>query len=670
MCLINQRLLVRIAMSCIAGGIFYAGCATAQTPAASAQRLPVELFTQNAEFMSPKLSPNGKFIGMLIAVKGGAVKLAVMDLATNKPAIVGDFVDADIGSFHWVNDERLVYDVADRQTAQGDLFSGPGLYAVNRDGTQFRRLVTRETSWITEHKIAASELPWDTFFFSTVGDNSTDDIFVRHTNFTNTREVESVGLRRLNTRTGRSVSVERPARARSWLIDRDGVPRVTTTVQGTVETVLYRESASTPWAKIAEFEAFSVEGFSPDFFSPDGKLYVLKRGKNQDKAALYLFDFDKKKVQPDPVVSLVDYDFTGGFEYTKSRLLGVHYETDAHATTWFDEDFKKYQKAVDEKLSGTVNELNAPLRAETPFVLVTSYSDTQPELFFLFDTKTSALTLLGRSHTGIDATKMATKDLTHFKARDGLTIPAWLTLPKDGPKKNLPMVVLIHGGPYLRGGSWKWESDAQFLASRGYAVLEPEFRGSTGFGWKHFNAGWKQWGLGMQNDVADGTRWAIAEQIADPKRICIAGASYGGYATLMGLINDPDLYRCGINWLGVTDIDLMYSINWSDSSDQWKKYGMPRLVGDREKDATQFKATSPLLRAAEIRQPLLLAYGGADRRVPIKHGTSFRDAVMLTNPNVEWVEYPEEGHGWHLVKNRIDFLTRMEKFLDRNIGEP
>jgi dipeptidyl aminopeptidase/acylaminoacyl peptidase len=175
----------------------------------------------------------------------------------------------------------------------------------------------------------------------------------------------------------------------------------------------------------------------------------------------------------------------------------------------------------------------------------------------------------------------------------------------------------------------------------------------------------------MQHDVADGARWAIAQGIADPKRICIAGASYGGYATLMGLVNDPDLYKCGVNWVGVTDINLMYTGTWfgeSDASTDWKEYGMPELIGDPVKDAAQLKATSPIEQAARIKQPILLAYGGSDRRVPISHGRKFYDAVKATNRNVQWVEYPEEGHGWHLEKNRIDFWTRVEKFLDKNIG--
>nr|WP_283254459.1 alpha/beta fold hydrolase [Ramlibacter paludis] len=260
-------------------------------------------------------------------------------------------------------------------------------------------------------------------------------------------------------------------------------------------------------------------------------------------------------------------------------------------------------------------------------------------------------------------------DLVRFAARDGLQIPAWLTVPKGTPKgKKMPMVVLVHGGPWVRE-EWEWKADSQFLASRGYVVLEPEFRGSDGFGFDHLRRGFKQWGLAMQNDVADATRWAIAQGIADPARICIAGASYGGYATLMGLVNDPDLYKCGISWAGVSDLTLKYEVTWSDSPEAYKLYGMPVLVGDKDKDAAQFKATSPIEQAARVKQPLLLAHGNADRRVPIIHSVKLRDALAKTNPQVEWVEYADEGHGWKLVPNRIDWWTRVEKFLQKNIGQ-
>jgi dipeptidyl aminopeptidase/acylaminoacyl peptidase len=232
------------------------------------------------------------------------------------------------------------------------------------------------------------------------------------------------------------------------------------------------------------------------------------------------------------------------------------------------------------------------------------------------------------------------------------------------------MVVLVHGGPWARGGHLAWNREVQFLATRGYAVLQPEFRGSEGFGREHFEAGWKQWGQAMQDDVADGTRWAIDQGVADPKRICIAGASYGGYATLMGLVKNPELYRCGVDWVGVTDINLLYDLRFTRTSQEAKTYGLPVLIGDQSKDAAMLKANSPLENASKIKQPLLLAYGGKDRTVPIDHGEKFYKAVKEVNPKVEWIEYPEEGHGWRYERTSLDFWARVEKFLAENLGKP
>jgi dipeptidyl aminopeptidase/acylaminoacyl peptidase len=171
----------------------------------------------------------------------------------------------------------------------------------------------------------------------------------------------------------------------------------------------------------------------------------------------------------------------------------------------------------------------------------------------------------------------------------------------------------------------------------------------------------------MQDDVADTLAWAVNQGWADPKRACIAGASYGGYAAMMGAVTQGDLFKCAINWVGVTDIGLLSSINWSDASDEWKNYGMKRLVADPVADAEQSRKTSPLARAAEIRMPLLMAYGGEDIRVPLKHGTEMKSALRSDQP-LEWVVYPDEGHGWFNLKTNEDFWGRVERFLDRNIG--
>jgi dipeptidyl aminopeptidase/acylaminoacyl peptidase len=199
--------------------------------------------------------------------------------------------------------------------------------------------------------------------------------------------------------------------------------------------------------------------------------------------------------------------------------------------------------------------------------------------------------------------------------------------------------------------------------------VEPEYRGSSGFGYEHFAAGFRRWGLAMQDDLADAAQWAIDKGFADPKRIAIAGASYGGYATLMALIRNPELFRCGFEWVGVTDINLMFNVAWSDTTEAAKKYGMKTLIGDPVADAAQFKKTSPLQNADRLKQPLLIAYGTDDYRVPMVHGLKFRDAVVKGNSNVEWVEYRDEGHGWHALKDNNDFWTRVEKFLAKNLPQ-
>jgi dipeptidyl aminopeptidase/acylaminoacyl peptidase len=230
------------------------------------------------------------------------------------------------------------------------------------------------------------------------------------------------------------------------------------------------------------------------------------------------------------------------------------------------------------------------------------------------------------------------------------------------------MVVLVHGGPWVRLPDWKWDAQVQFLNARGYAVLQPQFRGTAGLGSKHLRSSWRQWGRSMQADLADATRWAIEQGMADPKRIAIMGASYGGYAALMGLVRDPGLFRVGVAWVGVTDLDLMYGAYWSDFSSDVKRYGLPKLLGDRVNDAAELRENSPITHAGKITQPLLLAYGERDRRVPIEHGSRLRRALPDSNKNVEWITYSKEGHGWRELATQIDFWSRTAAFLDKHLA--
>jgi dipeptidyl aminopeptidase/acylaminoacyl peptidase len=659
-------------------GLLLGAAQPQQAGAAPASALPpLEHFFANPKFAAPKLSPNGKYLAARISAKGERDWLSVLDLDSNKVTIVAQLRGADIDRFEWVNNERLVFDSTDARSGDGEIMYGPGLYAVNRDGKGFRQLADR-TGEIGLDDSRRNLQPWNTFMLHQPGPQDSDWIYVTSPIFDPVyHHAHDFGLLRLNTVNGLASRVEKPGSPErgGWLLDHQGEPRLVTVTapddDSDNDTIYYRDSAKSPWRKLAEQKIVGKQpdAFEPLAFGPDGTLYVV--GGNDDTDNLYVYDLKAGKLAGAPLVALKGYDFSGGLIMDQHKLLGVRYTSDAHATLWFDARMKAVQQAVDALLPNTANLVTPPVRPESPWMLVDAYSDVQPHTYLVFDSDKKTLRRVGSNYGEIKPEQMGTQDLVHYKARDGLEIPAWLTLPA-GKSKNLPLVVLVHGGPQVRGASWGWDPEVQFLASRGYAVLQPEYRGSTGFGDHHFRAGWKQWGLKMQDDIADGAKWAIAQGTADPRRICIAGASYGGYATLMGLINDPQLYRCGVEWAGVTDINLLYDGHWrfdSDFSERWKKFGMPELVGDQVKDAAQLKATSPLLQASRIKQPLLLAYGGSDRRVPLVHGTRFRDAVRAGNSEVEWIEYLEEGHGWYLPENRIDFWGRVEKFLARNIGD-
>lgn len=639
---------------------------------------PIAHFFENASFSQARLSPDARSLALRVSRSDKRYQLAMMDLVTREITSVAGVANADIGRFEWVNSKRLVFNLTDSATGVGEHDQAPGLFAVNRDGSDLRPLVERTSrEGVFEGGASAIKpktLKYNNYLVMQKGKQDSDFVYLISPNFATSEAAEVTDLRRLNTVTGDVQTVARPANTVSWLLDHQGEPRIAVSWFKELMTVHYREPATGLWRALTSYNPYKSEGrdYDPLAFGPDGTLYVEAYGQG-DTLALHTVDLATGKLSAEPVVRTKGYDFSGALITNAGKLLGLRVTTDAKATVWFDASMKKIQQAVDTELPATINLISVAARPETPWVLVDSYSDALPHTLMLFNTETGAFSKVGSSQPKIQAAQMGAQELVHYKARDGREIPAWLTLPPGANKKNLPLVVLVHGGPFMRGNEWEWDADRQFLATRGYAVLEPEFRGSTGFGYAHFKAGWKQWGLTMQDDIADGTRWAIAQGYAHPRRVCIAGASYGGYAALMGLVNDPDLYKCAINWVGVTDLNLMYNGHWSFESDmeeRYVKYGMPELVGDQVKDAAQLRATSPLKQAARITQPLLMAYGGSDRRVPSLHGERFRDAVRKHNPNVEYIAYPAEGHGWHLPETRIDFWTRVEKFLDQHIGKP
>lgn len=626
--------------------------------AAHAAGAPVspEPYFKNADLDKAQLSPSGTLLAALAPVNGRKALVAI-DLQTRKPRVVTTIDGHDIRSFQWVNDTRLVFDVWDLQSGLGEQRGG-GLFGIDVDGTNFRILAPTAKSLRDR-----GQFVYRYTRLARVLDDGSDDVLV----LSNERSERWVDMYRLNTRDGRKTLLTDtwPGDPVHWVADRQGVVRgaLTTEKGGLTNRSWWRPSGDAKWQMIGEY-GLRDGSVVPIAFDGDGSL-IVGSDVGRETVALYRFDTATMAVgellaaHPRADLRRVIYD------RRESKVVGVYHDGGRPGIAWFDEDWARLAATVDRALPDRFNWIS---RGTANRMLVTSTSDTDPGSWYLLDLDTRKLEFLAAERSDIRPSEMPKREPVRYKARDGLEIPAILTLPKGREAKNLPLVLYVHGGPYVRGTRWTWSSEAAYLAGLGYAVLEPDFRGSDGWGRKFFQAGWKQWGLAMQDDLVDGVDWLAARGTIDAKRVCIMGASYGGYAVMMGLARDPDRFRCGINYVGVTDIGMMFSVAWSDlASSDWIKYSAKELIGDPDRDAARFKATSPLANAAKIRSPVLMAYGGEDYRVPIVHGERMRDALAENKTPVEWVVYPEEGHGFLLETNRFDFYDRVAKFLARHL---
>ncbi len=604
-------------------------------------------FFGHADFSEVQLSPSGRYLAAAVPAQG-RLRLAVVDLDAGTSRIVTSVDGEDVRAIQWVNENRLIFGVADLQAELGAQTAG-GLYAVNRDGSESRQLAGHRFTGL---------LP--------LLDDGSDDVLILSNEF----NLHYPDVYRLNTRTGRSqlVTAGRPGDVISWVADAKGDVRAAVTIEkGTTRRVFWRASGDGAWVELGTYE-LGVPRMSPVAFDADGTLLVAS-DIGRDTAAIYRYDVQRKALG-EVVAAHAEADLTGDLvrDPNSRRIVGIRYQGEKPGTAWFDPEWARLQKTVDASLPDHVNRIER--RGNR--VLIESFSDRDPGAYYLLDLAKRRIEPVGILRKAINPAEMPKREFVRYKARDGLEIPAYLTLPPNKQAKGLPLVMYVHGGPWVRGGYWRWRPAPAYLASLGYAVLEPDFRGSTGWGRKLYLAGWKQWGLAMQDDLNDGMDWLAAQGIIDPRHACIMGASYGGYAVMMGLARDPERWRCGINYVGVTDINLMFDVTWSDTAGTDSlRYAARELIGDPDNDAARLQAASPLRNAGKITKPVLMAYGTADRRVPLIHGEQMRDALVARNVPVEWVTYTDEGHGFLLEANRFDFYRRVTDFLARNIqGAP
>ena len=654
------------AMAVAISAVVHDGARAADASAPATAAPPTSAFFAPEHFLRPALSPDGTSLALLANNAAGRRQLVIADTADlTRLKAISTFGNADIVAVRWLDDKRLMFSVTDEQAAYWDRDSG-GRFAIDKDGSN---------AMLLNGRVVASTFARPRAGMGRVErrlDDGSGNVVVSYWKRKYSEWSDSYP-ELYDTRKGQSTPIltgQIPLGIQDWLVDGQGHIRAAMGERDAQRFLTVRQPDGT-WVERAHLDTYAIGGSDLYVHSiaVDGQAYATQAGSDAARSrGFYRLNLDTGRTDAQPLLNAPGFDIDPELieNQRTHKVVGAHIRTDADSTVWFDPELKALQDKVDALLPGLVNRIDVAECGCAQRVLVTSSSDRQPPLYFLFDRADGKLTPIGSARPDIQARQMAMTDFYRIKARDGLEIPVWVTRPRG--KGPFPAVVLVHGGPWVRGWDWAWEPESQFLAAHGYLVVRPEFRGSTGYGGQLFEAGFRQWGLKMQDDVADATRWASAQGLADPKRTCIAGASYGGYATLMGLVRYGDLYQCGVAWAAVTDINLMFDITWSDFPMQYKKYGMPALVGDQDKDAEQFKLTSPIVQAARLTRPLLLAHGGVDHRVPIDHAIKLRRALESRGASVTWIEYTDEGHGWYRPANRVDFYDRMVKFLDAHTG--
>lgn len=667
--MIDRKMTIRAAL--VLGTL----AATLSTTSVLAAPPSVEDFFRREAIGRVQLSPSGQRLALTLPSAEGRTKLAVMDLPlTKSPRVVAAFRNADIGRFAWVNDERLVYEATDFSEGIVVRNYGAGTFAVNQDGKESRQLIAWHGFEIKEATHIVSRVLDHDWEWDEAIDDGSDDIWVHQNVFDGRREPIGQAVARLNTSTGllRPVPFTGLDHVTDWLPGPDGTPAIAQTSWDGRHRLYWRESAGKPWSLVQDSASQGAQVYSPRYLEGTDHLIVSTSQSGED--ALYSLDLRSGKLSAQPLVAVKGFDLEAVLEHDRKarQVVGLHFVTDRPQSYWFDDDMDALQKTFDASLpAGRNNRITCGRCKTTRYFIVHSSSDTQPGEYYLYDRQSRKLELIGPQRPWLAEASQGRRSFHRIAARDGLSMPVYVTHPAGSKASDkLPAVLLVHGGPWLRGSDLDWDQEAQFLASRGYRVVEPEFRGSSGYGQQLFSAGIKQQGLAMQDDLADAVQWAVGQGIIDEKRVCIMGASYGGYAALMGPIKHPGMFRCAISFAGVTDLELKFTTNDSDLTDQLRRYTLPLLLGDPETDRERMRSVSPWLRAGEIKVPVLLAHGAKDRRVPIEHSEKFAKAARAAGVKVDFKVYDLEGHGFAIGADKVDYYRRVEAFLAMNLAAP
>ena len=604
---------------------------------AQVREIPLEDFFKNPEKSGYQISPNGKYFSYMAPYES-RMNIFVQKIGKDKAEQLTFETDRDIAGYFWANDDRILYLKDD---GGDENFS---LFGVDRNGENLNCL----TCFENVRTQIIDDLP------------EIEDYMIIGLNKRNPQVFDPY---RMNVNTGEMEMIaENPGNIQGWVTDHDGKLRAAyAIVDGVNSQILYRETEE------EEFEPILTTSFketmSVMFFTFDNKNFYAVSNLGRDKTAAVIFD-PRTAEEVEVLYENPDYDVSRlSYSRKNKELWAAYYTSWKGQRHYFSEDFKNLIENLESKLGDYEIGISAYDDDEETFIVRTS-GDRTLGAYYLYDRKKDKLELIHNVGPWMKEDELAEMKPITYEARDGLKIHGYLTLPKGVEAKNLPVVVNVHGGPWARD-SWGFNPEVQFLANRGYAVFQPNFRGSTGYGKEFWEASFKEWGLSMQNDVTDGTYWLIREGIADPGKIAIYGGSYGGYATLQGIVVNPTLYSAAVDYVGVSNLfTFMQTIPpyWKPLLDM-----MYEMVGNPEKDSVQFAATSPALNADKIMTPLFVAQGANDPRVNKAESDQIVEALRKRGIDVEYMVKDNEGHGFRNEENRFDFYRAMEKFLSGHI---
>ena len=600
--------------------------------------IPLEDFFRNPEKSSFQLSPNGQHISYMKPWEDGnrRMNVYVKSIDSDKEIRVTKASNRSLYGYFWLNNNRIAY----IQDKGGD--ENIHIYAVNIDGTNDIDLTP----------------------FENIQARITDDL-EEDENFMlveiNKRNPQIHDVYRLNVNTGDlELIAENPGNISGWMTDNDGKLRVAMTSDGVNTSLLYRDTEED------EFKSILTTNFketvSPLYFTFDNKELYVSSNRGRDKSAIFLFDLKTAK-EGELIFEHNEVDVYGLMRSKKRKVItGVSYTTAKREIEFFDEWRESIQNKLEPKLIGVEVGITQFSKDETKAIVV-AYSDKSRGTYYYYDIEKDLLTKLADLSPWLNPNDMAEMKPISYQSRDGLTIHGYLTLPinySEGDK--IPVVVHPHGGPWVRD-YWGFSSQIQYLANKGYAVFQMNYRGSTGYGKEFWEISFKQWGKTMQDDITDGVNWLIEEGIADSDRIAIYGASYGGYATLAGLTFTPDLYACGVDYVGVSSL-----FTFMDSMPPyWELYRemMYEMVGHPEKDKDLLASSSPLLHVDKIKAPLFIAQGANDPRVKKTESDQIVEALKEKGIDVPYMVKENEGHGFYNEENQFDFYRSMGDFLDK-----